>query len=211
MRKDSDATYTPATNSARRRARDARSSASACAHGASKSCTMRGMLAVAVEPSAATSCGTSRHPAGSRPSDRQASSTMFFNQGSRRKHIAMPAPGSPVSAGASGSSTPAPSPVTPSAAHAPRWDTAPSPARQRSSSSRDARPRTSATRPMPQASRSSAGSYRRCRSSEGCRVVLFKPPSLSRASIDAPAGWFSQLVGGAGGEGRPTSRYAAAQ
>ena len=102
---------------------------------------MRGMLATAVEPSAATSSGTSRQPAGSRPSARHASSTTFRSHGSRRKHIARPAPRVPVSAGESGSSTPAPSPVTPSAAHAPRCATAARPASARSSSSREARPR----------------------------------------------------------------------
>ena len=76
------------------------------------------------------------------------------SHGSRRKHIAIPAPGVPVSVSWSGSSTPAPSPVTPSAAQAPRWATAASPASARSTSSRDARPFASATRPMPQASRS---------------------------------------------------------
>ena len=50
-----------------------------------------------------------------------------------RKHIASPAPSIPVSVGSSGSSTPAPSPVTPSAAHAPRCETAASPASARSS------------------------------------------------------------------------------
>ena len=57
---------------------------------------MRGIDAVAVEPSAATSCGTSRQPTGSSPSARHASSTMFLSQGSRRKHIATPPPSIPV-------------------------------------------------------------------------------------------------------------------
>ena len=56
---------------------------------------MRGMLATAVEPRAATSSGTSRQPAGSRPSARHASSTTFRSHGSRRKHIARPAPARP--------------------------------------------------------------------------------------------------------------------
>ena len=46
----------------------------------------------AVEPSADGSTGTSRQPSGSSPSARQASSTTPRNHGSRRKHIAIPAP-----------------------------------------------------------------------------------------------------------------------
>ena len=92
-------------------------------------------------------------------SARHASSTIPRSQGSRRKHIARPAPSTPVSDLCNGSSKPAPSPLTPSAAQAPRWATAASPARARSRSSREARPCASATRPMPQASRSRVGSW----------------------------------------------------
>ena len=56
-----------------------------------------------------------------------------------------------------GSRIPAPSPEMPSAATADRWRTQASPTRAESSRARLARPSTSATRPMPQASRSKPG------------------------------------------------------
>ena len=48
-------------------------------------------------PSASVLIGTLRQPLGSRPSARQESSTVARSQPSRRKHIASPAPGLPVS------------------------------------------------------------------------------------------------------------------
>ena len=181
-------------SSARLRARYARSSASSSSHGASTSCAMRGIEATAVDPSADTSTGTSRQPNGSSPSARQASSTTPRSHGSRRKHIAIPAPSIPVSVRWSGRSTPAPSPVTPSAAQAPRCATAASPASARSTSSRDERPRASATRPMPQASRSRCLSSR---SVEGLRISRLsgsrdvrrnEPPAVCLSASPAEAG-----------------------
>ena len=113
---------------------------------------MRGMVASAPAPSAPVSTGTSRHSSGSIPSARQASSIAPRAASSRRKTIAMP--GLPSG---SGSSTPAPSPVLRSAAVAPRWRTLRSPSSRASTISREARPEESATKPIPQASRSRVG------------------------------------------------------
>ena len=148
---------------------------------------MRGSEASAVTPSAEARIGTVRQPAGSRPSARHAFSTASRSQPSRRKHIASPAPGVPVIVGVRGRRTPAPSPVTPSAAQAPRCPTAASPASARSSSSREARPRTSATSPMPQASRSRRGSWRR-----RCSSPMASP--FRRDEVGLSRQCFCQLV-----------------
>ena len=130
---------------------------------------MRGIVASALSPSASGSTGTSRHSSGSSPSARHASSIASRADSSRRKTIATPrleaSPAEPATPGpnhlglpaGSGSSTPAPSPVFPSAAVAPRCRTLCSPSSRQSTISREARPWASATKPIPQASRSTNG------------------------------------------------------
>jgi hypothetical protein len=117
---------------------------------------MSGALARAEPPSARGSVGTGRQPTTPRPSATHASSTRPRAASSRRNTIASPHHGPGTRLGASGNRTPAPSPVSPSAATAPRWPTRRSPSSAASRIAREARPRTSATKPMPQESRSSS-------------------------------------------------------
>ena len=171
---------------------------------------MRGMLATAEDPSAAGTTGTSRQPAGSSPSARQAFSTRTRVPGSRAKTIAKPAPGAPVSAAVSGMRMPAPSPVTPSAAQAPRCETAARPASARSSSSRDARPFASTTRPMPHASRSRTRSASRF----GVRERVVTGPATSVEGENDNGEAVSRAVCvlvRRGGRTKPASEYAAAR
>ena len=166
-----------------------------------QSCSIRGMASAVGRGGGST--GTSRQPSGSSPSVRQASSTP------PRSHVAEEAHREPgaarrrsASARAAGA-YPRRRPVTPSAALAPRCATAASPASRRSRSSRDARPPASATRPIPQASRSRGRSSRRVWCSQ-----VFRLSDSKRKSWNVPPAGCSVASPAVAGE-EPASARAA--
>ena len=123
--------------------------------------------------------GMGRQPRRTSPSAAQASATACsatrraVSSVASRKAVTTPQPAEPSGARPAsratrakkacgiGSRIPAPSPETPSAATADRWRTQASPTRAESRRARLARPSASATRPMPQASRSNRAGGRK--------------------------------------------------
>ena len=150
--------------------------------------TTCGSEARAARPSASGSTGTSRHAAMDSRSAARLRSTSWRavdRAASSAGRKSMNTPGRPGTPGAmsrsrgrsSGNRMPAPSLDAPSAANAPRWPSAPRPARA-SGSTRDRwRPELSATKPTPQASCSKRGSYSGYRES-GRSVAMGQRPYL---------------------------------
>ena len=135
---------------------------------------------------------TARHRRTEIPSAAQARSTARRPSAPRRNTMARPRSGSGTSADGSGRSRPAPSPVRPSAAKAPRWRTRCSASRRASRTSREGRPESRATNPMPQASRS--GAWTMCVGGRGTYVPFGRVVRGIR-----PSYWLA----GAGGGGKP--------
>ena len=182
----------PGTRSARRRARYARRSASSSADAERPQehelLDPSAASPRAVSPSASSSTGTGRQPAVSIPSAAQAASIPARAASSRRNTIASPHHGPGTSDAGIGSSTPAPSPVLPSAAYAPRWRIAREPLERRVED-----PRATAGRPRRRRSR--------CRRSRVQWEARSEPTRALSNEKRTPACLRFDLAGGGGERG----------